>query len=568
MSPSTLAAFGFLCVSLSAQSFSYPDFSSAAQLNLLGNSVQAGNAIRLTANASNQSGWMWRTTPMPILNGFDTTFTFRVAPSPVGIKAEGLAFVVHADPDGASAMGGTVWGIGYGTGANNTSGIRNSIVIEFDTYQDAFLGDTSNNELTIHTRGVLANDEAEQWSIGRVTPTQNFADNQVHTVRVVYVPGTLTVYYDNLTTPALTRPFDLETGGLLANGQSIGGLGATDGVGVAGFCATTGASTLTEQVEILSWDWVSTPLADLCYEGTLSADTLTVDGDAGGYFRRVEVATHQPFDVEIANPPAFGPAAPYILFGSVAPQPGALGTSLGFGDACLSMLPMGPSEFVLIDTFGVGPGLLSGSPTPFAFSVPAGVLASPVELTLQAVTLDTSSPLTLGLTNAVELAVVAVGPPEIWSMGPLSAAPGSTITIAGSGFIPGLTLSVGGSLQTPLAASPASVQFAYPSTLPCDTAVVVANPDGQAVSVMLNPTPVVTSTLLGSGSSAGGAVFIVVGDGFAPGTTVTIGGVPATVISATSSVVTMHTPPGHPGLMPVVLTTPGGCTATTTYTYL
>jgi len=79
---------------------------------------------------------------------------------------------------------------------------------------------------------------------------------------------------------------------------------------------------------------------------------------------------------------------------------------------------------------------------------------------------------------------------------------------------------------------------------------------------------VVTSTLLGSGSSAGGAVFIVVGDGFAPGTTVTIGGVPATVISATSSVVTMHTPPGHPGLMPVVLTTPGGCTATTTYTYL
>ena len=39
-----------------------------------------------------------------------------------------------------------------------------------DTYQDGFVGDTSANELTIHTRGSTGNHENEQYSIGRATP--------------------------------------------------------------------------------------------------------------------------------------------------------------------------------------------------------------------------------------------------------------------------------------------------------------------------------------------------------------------------------------------------------------
>ena len=565
---SSLVVPCLLCASLAAQSFSYPDFSSTAQLNLLGNSQQAGNAVRLTANASNQTGWMWRNTPVPILNGFDTTFTFRIAPPPFGVKAEGMALVIHADPNGANAQGGTVWGMGYGSGANNSPGIRNSIAIELDTYQDPFLSDSSNNELTIHTRGVLGNNEAEQWSIGRVTPAGNFVNNQVHTVRVVYVPGTISVYYDNMVTPALTRSYSLVTGGQLANGQPIGGIGAVNGVGFAGFCATTGANTLTEQVDILSWDWTSTPPSDPCFDGTLGADTLTINGSAGGFFRRVEVATHQPFSIEVDNPPSFGPGAPYLLFASLAPQPGALGTNLGFGNACFPMLPMGPTEFVLTDTFGIGPSLLAGLPTPHTIAIPTGVIASPLELTMQAVTLDTASPLTLGLTNAVELAVVAVGPPQITTMSPLSATVGATVTVNGSGFVPGLSLTVSGAPVTPLVVTPTTVQFSYPLGVSCDSVVILANPDGQSATTALNPSPVVTNTILGSGSSAGGSLFIVQGTGFAPGMTVTIGGVPASVNSVTSFVVTLNTPPGSPGVAPVLLTTPGGCTTSTTYTYL
>lgn len=564
----SLAVTGLLCAAASAQSFSYPDFSSTAQLNLLGNSVQAGNAVRLTANASNQTGWMWRTTAMPILNGFDTTFTFRIAPPPVGLKAEGMALVIHADPNGANAQGGTVWGMGYGSGQNGSQGIRNSIAIELDTYQDPFLNDSSNNELTIHTRGVLGNNENESWSIGRVTPPGNFVNNQVHTVRVVYVPGTIDVYFDNMATPVLSRPYNLVTGGQLASGQPIGGIGATSGTGFAGFCATTGANTLTEQVDILSWNWTSTPPADPCFGGTLGADTLTINGSAGGFFRRVEVATHQPFGIEIANPPSFGAGAPYLLFASFAPQPGAVGTALGFGNSCFPMLPMGPTEFVLSDTFGLFSGLLPGLPTPHTIAIPTGVVAFPIELTLQAVTFDTAAPLTLGISNAIELAVVAVGPPQITVVSPLSAAVGSPITISGSGFIPGLSVSVGGVAVTPLSVSPTTVGFAYPAGTLCDTQVVLANPDGQSANAMINPTPTVTSTALSTGTSAGGALFIVIGTGFATGMTVTIGGAPATILSASGSVVTMNTPPGTPGVAPVVLTTPGGCTVSTTYTYL
>jgi hypothetical protein len=35
----------------------------------------------------------------------------------------------------------------------------------------------------------------------------------------------------------------------------------------------------------------------------------------------------------------------------------------------------------------------------------------------------------------------------------------------------------------------------------------------------------------------------------------------------TASVITMNTPPGTPGQQPVVITTPGGCIANTSYTY-
>jgi len=561
----TLAASGLLCATLAAQGFQYQNFSQASNLNLVGSAALSGSALRLTANVSNQSGWAWRQEAWPVVAGFDTTFTFRVTPPQFGTKAEGLAFVLHDGPSGNAQTGGTVWGMGYGIGANNTSGIPRSIAIELDTYLDPFLNDTSANELTVHTRGVTGNHESEVYSIGRTTLPGNFSDGQPHTLRIVYVPGTLEIFYDGNVNPAISVAYDLIQGGSYLNGGSVGGIGSAGGTAYLGFCATTGAGSLTELAEILSWDWNSTPLTDPCYAGTLGLDTLTVNGSTGDFFRRVEIATHQAFDIGVQDPPGFGAGAPYLLFASLLPQPGAPGTALGFGNACFPMLPQGATELVLADSFGFGLGLVPSGVTPFSIQVPQGVITFPIDLTLQAVTL--ASPVSLGLTNAVELGVQVAPAPTITTVAPLSAMVGDTVTVNGAGFVPGAVLTVAGSVVTPTSFGADQIEFAYPANLNCDAPLVITNPDGNTVSATLNPTPVVTNTLLGSGPAAGGAIFLVQGTGFAPGTTVTIGGAPANVIGASALAVTMNTPPGTPGVATVIITTPGGCTAQTTYVY-
>ena len=550
-----------------AQSFSFSDFASTAGLNLLGNAVQTGNTLQITNTVPLQTGWAWYDTPVTVLAGFDTTFTFRITPPASGL-GEGMALVIQDDPAGANAMGGTIWGMGYGVGANGSPGIRNSVAVEFDTFLDPFLNDTSANELTIHTRGSSGNNENEIWSVGRDTPSQILSNGQVHTLRVTYEPGTLEVYVDGAATPAISVPYDFVSGGQYLTGAPAPGANMVNGTAFVGFCATTGANTgLSERVEILSWDWTSTPANDACYDGSIGTDTLTVEGSTGGFFRRVELATFQPFDIELADPPAFGPGAPYILFASLLPQPGALGTALGFGNTCFPVLPAGPTELVLADTIGLFPAILPAGPTPFTFAFPAGVVTGPLELTLQAVTFANSSPLEFGVTNAVELAFVPSAPPQITLVTPLSTTPGQTVTVEGTDFVPGVSVDINGTQVTPISTSATEIALFYPIGLPCGSTVTVTNPDGQSDSSPLNPEPTVTGTLLGMGPAAGNAIFIVQGTGFAPGTTATIGGAPAMIIGAGPSSVSMRTPPGTPGVAPVVLETPGGCTVSTTYTY-
>src|SRR5262245_21349943 len=112
----TFLAPALAAAGLTAQSFNYPDFTSTAGLTLLGNAAQSGTALRLTPNTNSQTGWAWRQSVVPVVAGFDTTFTFRITP-PAGNKGEGIALVIHDDPNGTATMGGTVWGMGYGNGA-------------------------------------------------------------------------------------------------------------------------------------------------------------------------------------------------------------------------------------------------------------------------------------------------------------------------------------------------------------------------------------------------------------------------------------------------------------------
>lgn len=554
-----------------AQTFTYTDFSSTTGLTLLGNATQAitTNALRLTANASNQTGWVWRQGAVPVTAGFDTTFSFRITPPVTGTKAEGMALVIHDDPNGTATQGGTVWGMGYGTGANGAVGIRNSIAIEIDTFMDVSpISDSSANEITIHTRGSQGNHEYEQYSIARTTPAANLANGGAHSLRVRYVPGTIEVFVDGSATPAISRAYDLVTGGLYANNTAAPGTNMVNGTAIVGFCATTGAGTLTELCDILSWTWTSTPLKDPCYAGSFGQDVLLVQNSAGGFLRTVDLATWQPFTVQMNAPSTYGAGAPYVLMLSLAPTPGSLGTALGFGNTCMPVLPPSPLEFAWADNFGIFSPLFPSAPAPFAFPIPAAVITFPFQFTLQAVVATSPNPFALGVSNAVDVRFTPSPAPTITTVNPLSAAGGANVTITGTNFVPGCSVSVNGNPVTPSAVTPTTVVFPYPAGTPCGVQVVVANPDGLSATANFNPTPVVSQTLLNSGPAAGNATFIVVGSGYSPGTTVTIGGAPAIVTSQNATTLQLKTPAGTPGVAPVVITTPGGCTVNTTYTYL
>ncbi|MGE3353898.1 MAG: IPT/TIG domain-containing protein, partial [Planctomycetota bacterium] len=470
-----LSLVSLLCVSATAQSFQYLDFLDVSRLSLLGNAAQFGAAVRLTDNVSNQSGWMWHDTQMPVVAGFDTTFEFRITPPVVGTKAEGMALVLQDDPAGIAAMGGTVWGMGYGAGANGSPGLLRSIAIELDTFQDGFLADTSSNELTIHTNGAGGNREQEAFSLGRVTPATNLSDGLLHTLRVRYVPGTLDLFVDGAVTPALTVAYDFEAGGTYANGTAAPGLGLTTGGAWVGFCATTGAGTLTERVEFRSWSWSSTALTDLCYAGTLDEDVLTVDGLTGGLRRVVQLPTHVPFSIEMAAPSAVGPGAPWVLVASLLPNPGAPGTNLGFGSACMPMAPLGFTELVLADGSGLVGGALPAGLAPFTLQLPVGAVSFPLEVTLQAVILADVNPFELGLTNAIDLEFRSSPAPAIQQITPLSAAPGTVVTVNGTGFLPGATLAMNGAPIPSTLVSSTRMTFPYPAGIPCSSQLTLAN---------------------------------------------------------------------------------------------
>jgi hypothetical protein len=153
------------------------------------------------------------------------------------------------------------------------------------------------------------------------------------------------------------------------------------------------------------------------------------------------------------------------------------------------------------------------------------------------------------------------------SVDPISAPVGATVTVTGAGMQNGLVLTVGGMAVTPLLLTPVELTFANPPGLPCDTALTVMNPDGQTASLPFNPSPVIAHVATTVGPASGGGTFFLLGDHFYPGTTVTVGGTPATLVTLTQTVMFLIAPPGTPGLAAVVVSSPYGCLTTTSYLY-
>jgi hypothetical protein len=241
-------------------SFAFSDFTSLAGLQLNGDAAKSGTELRLAPQGLGRegAGSAWFTTKQTVEQGFDTTFSFRIA----GI-ADGFAFVIQNSS--ASALGGTGGDLGYGRAL--ASGIPNSIAIEFDIILNGDdPGEPSDNHISVHTRGTQPNSRFEEFSIGAANlASPNLNDGSVHQGRIKYANGTLQIFVDNLDTPRLSVPTNLGTLLSLDAGKAFVGL-------------TAGVGAQAANHDILSWSFTESVQSDIAV-----VDATTLD------FRRFDI---------------------------------------------------------------------------------------------------------------------------------------------------------------------------------------------------------------------------------------------------------------------------------------
>ena len=238
--------------------------------------------VRLTPSNPSKIGAVWYRDEAPVLNGFDTHFTFQITDhskecilvkdqylSQMSYRtcsvhgADGFAFVIQNAPNTTRTLGVDGGEMGFG-------GIPNSLAIAFDTWQNQGSDQIGTDHVSVQSRGVLPNDALEPGLLGvpRSTP---LADGKIHSARITYYGdlraeffdklvasdslnpflkdngeqkrvGTLVVFVDDMTTPLLALPINLS---LL--------LHLPDDKGFVGFTSSTGR--FFEKHDILSWVW-------------------------------------------------------------------------------------------------------------------------------------------------------------------------------------------------------------------------------------------------------------------------------------------------------------------------
>jgi hypothetical protein len=228
----------------SALAFNYANFSSTAGLNVVSSAAQSSNDIRLSPSSPSTAGAIWFGTKQSVENGFDTTFDFRIT----GVSGttdfngqpggDGIAFVVQNAS--ATALGLTNSYMGYE--------IANSLAAEFDVFRNGnFLSqEPSGNHVGVQSNGTAVNDPFAGAYLGAAAVVPDMSNGSVHTGRVLYVPGSLKMFVDDLVNPELTISVNLST--LLS---------LDSGTAYVGF--TAGGAAAYENHDLLNWNFTSVP---------------------------------------------------------------------------------------------------------------------------------------------------------------------------------------------------------------------------------------------------------------------------------------------------------------------
>jgi hypothetical protein len=245
----------------------YPNFSSIAGLNLVGNAATVAGyhgqtVLRLAPALASQGGSAWSTTSISFNSGagtFSTYFQFQIT-NPGGIDpADGIVFVLQPVSAGVGGVGGS---IGYG-------GVTPSVGIEFDTYQNSW--DPNDNHVGVDIDGG-ANVPGTLTSLITATPggvsnctspvgvANCLANGDLWSVWIDY-DGTnlLVAVADNSTTRPATNliTFPINVPCVLANG-TVGGTGCPTPATTAYVGFTSGTGSGFENHDIVDWTYTNT----------------------------------------------------------------------------------------------------------------------------------------------------------------------------------------------------------------------------------------------------------------------------------------------------------------------
>jgi len=235
-----------------------------------GTALPTGTVVRLTDGGGGEAASAWRTQQVPVTGAFSTSFVLRDLP--VNNFADGMAFVLQADPRGTAALGGGGGDIGYG-------GITPSVAVEFNIWDN-----NSHNPHHTLTKLFLNGSTDRTGEIDMQSSGINFSSNH---------PFKVDIAYDGITKVLSETVRDLATGAVFNTGYVVN-IRQVIGRDTAfvGFTGGTGGATSIQ--DITNWTADFEPFINPAFVVTgLSASSVA--GDPSGFTLSVKQGDGSPF---------------------------------------------------------------------------------------------------------------------------------------------------------------------------------------------------------------------------------------------------------------------------------
>lgn len=178
---------------------------------------------RLTPSGPTKAGAVWFVDPVPVNNGFETSFTFQITDhskectahkdsyfSRMHYKtcsvrgADGFAFVIQKDPNTTDIVGQYGGQMGFG-------GIKNSLAIAFDIWPNPGDDKLFTDQVKFQSMGSLPNNGLQGGLLG-LPKAAALADGKIHLVKIVYYGSLVIKYFNKLVASENLNPYLLDNG--------------------------------------------------------------------------------------------------------------------------------------------------------------------------------------------------------------------------------------------------------------------------------------------------------------------------------------------------------------------